>query len=87
MSLPKAMQPADGARLSSAGSSPVWCLLAAFPIFWIAVMSFKAPVDAFASNPLSVIFGPEHARTGRGLSVVDILVGIAALWYCRLIWR
>ena len=26
-----------------------WCLLAAFPIVWIAVMSFKSPRDAFAA--------------------------------------
>ena len=81
MSLPKSMQQPMALRLSSAGFLAVWCLIAAFPIFWIAVMSFKDPIDAFASNPLNVIFGPETVATGRGLSIVSIVVGIAALWY------
>ncbi len=81
MSLPKSMQQPAALRLSSAGFLAFWCLIAAFPIFWIAVMSFKDPVDAFASNPLDVMFGPETVATGRGLSIVSILVGIAALWY------
>ncbi len=67
-------------RLTSSGFLIFWCLLAAFPIFWIAVMSFKAPVDAFAANPLSVIFGPETRAAGKGLSVPDIVVGIAVIW-------
>ncbi len=67
-------------RLTSSGFLIFWCLLAAFPIFWIAVMSFKVPVDAFAANPLSVIFGPETRAAGKGLSVLDIVVGIAVIW-------
>ena len=67
-------------RLTSSGFLILWCLLAAFPIFWIAVMSFKAPVDAFAANPLSVIFGPETRAAGKGLSLPDIVVGIAVIW-------
>lgn len=81
MSLPKSMQQSTALRFSSAGFLSVWCLIAAFPIFWIAVMSFKDPIDAFASNPLNVIFGPETVATGRGLSIVSIIVGIAFLWY------
>ncbi|WP_299483639.1 carbohydrate ABC transporter permease [uncultured Roseibium sp.] len=81
MSLPKSMQQPMALQLSSAGFLAFWCLIAAFPIFWIAVMSFKDPIDAFSSNPLSVIFGPETVATGRGLSIVSIIVGIAFLWY------
>ena len=57
-----------------------WCLVAAFPIFWILVMSFKLPIDAFAANPLYVIFGPETRASGKGLSIVDIVFGIAIAW-------
>ncbi|MES0885389.1 carbohydrate ABC transporter permease [Roseibium sp. SCP14] len=81
MSLPKSMQQPVALRLSSAGFLSFWCLIAAFPIFWIAVMSFKDPIDAFASNPFDVIFGPETVATGRGLSIVSIIAGIAVLWY------
>jgi multiple sugar transport system permease protein len=80
MSVPKSMQQPLALRLSSAGFLAFWCLLASFPIFWIAVMSFKDPVDAFASNPLEVIFGPVTVASGRGLSIVSIVVGIAVLW-------
>ena len=80
MSTPKSMQQSIALRLSSASFLAFWCLIAAFPIFWIAVMSFKDPVDAFASNPLDVIFGPETVETGRGLSIVSIIVGVAVLY-------
>lgn len=76
----RAMRQPLSLRLTSAGFLALWCLIAAFPIFWIAVMSFKAPVDAFDANPLNVIFGPETRARGKGLSVFDILLGIAVLW-------
>ncbi|MEL6563629.1 MAG: carbohydrate ABC transporter permease [Pseudomonadota bacterium] len=58
-----------------------WCLLAAFPIVWIAVMSFKSPRDAFDANPLNVIFGPVTRAAGNGLSVPDIILGLAFLFF------
>ena len=64
-------------RLASAGFLSLWCLIAAFPIVWIAVLSFKEPIDSFAQNPLSVIFGPTTLANGKGLSVIDIIFGIA----------
>jgi multiple sugar transport system permease protein len=66
-------------RLLSAGFLTFWCIIAAFPIAWIAVMSFKAPVDAFADSPLAVIVGPATLAQGRGLSVPDILIGLLAV--------
>ena len=57
-----------------------WCLLASFPIIWIAVMSFKAPIDAFAANPFDVIFGPETRARGDGLTVLDVVSGLALLY-------
>jgi len=80
MSTPRAMRQPLALRLTSAGFLVFWCLVAAFPLFWIAVMSFKVPVDSFASNPLAVIFGPETRADGKGLSILDIVVGVAVLW-------
>ena len=67
-------------RMTSAGFLTLWCLVAAFPLLWIAVMSFKEPVDSFASNPLSVVFGPQTRASGKGLSILDLVVGVAVLW-------
>lgn len=80
MSGPKALQQPLTLRLASNAFLAFWCLLAAFPIFWIAVMSFKAPVDAFAGNPLDVIFGPMTRAGGDGLTLIDVVVGIAVLY-------
>jgi len=80
MSGPKALQQPLSLRFFSGAFLAFWCLLAAFPIFWIAVMSFKAPVDAFAGNPLDVILGPMTRAGGDGLTLIDIVVGIAVLY-------
>ncbi|WP_299626308.1 carbohydrate ABC transporter permease [Pelagibius sp.] len=79
MSTPNALRQPLALRLTSAGFLCFWCLIAALPLFWIAVMSFKKPVDAFASNPLDVIFGPATRLEGKGLSVFGILFAIALL--------
>ncbi len=81
MSTPKAMQQSFALRFSSGAFLAFWCLLAAFPIFWIAVMSFKSPVDAFAASPWDVIFGPATRAKGNGLSVPDIILGLAVLFF------
>lgn len=81
MSTPRAMRQPLALRLTSAGFLAFWCLIAAFPIVWIAVMSFKSPVDAFASNPLDVIFGPATRAAGNGLSLLDIVAGLVVLFY------
>ena len=44
-------------------------------------MSFKEPVDAFASNPLAVVFGPDTRANGKGLSILDIAAGLVVLWF------
>lgn len=80
MSTPNALRPSPALRLTSYGLLAFWCLLAAFPLCWIAVMSFKIPVDAFAPNPLNVLFGPETRAAGKGLSAFDLLLGLAMLW-------
>ena len=50
----------------------IWCIIAAFPIFWITVMSIKIPVDAFSSNPFIVIFGPETSKNYSSLSLLNL---------------
>ena len=76
MSNPAMRQPL-GLKLLSNGFLAFWCLVAAFPIVWIAVMSFKTPLDAFNSNPFKVIFGPNTRDTVGGLSILDIALGLA----------
>lgn len=81
MNTPTALRQPLSLRLTAAGFLTLWCLLASFPLFWITVMSFKEPVDAFASNPLAVVFGPDTRANGKGLSILDLVVGLAVLWY------
>lgn len=84
MSAPKALQRPWQLSLLSNGFLAFWCLVAAFPIVWIAIMSFKTPFDAFSSNPFNVILGPATRDAGLGLSLADIIVGLALAWV--LVW-
>ena len=68
-------------RLLSNGFLVFWCLIAAFPILWITVMSFKTPLDAFDSNPFVVLFGPNTRDSVSGMSLVDIVLAIALAWF------
>jgi trehalose/maltose transport system permease protein len=68
-------------RISSSAFLIFWCVVAAFPIFWIAVMSVKEPIDAFNSNPFNVIFGPETRANGEGLSILDIVFRIGVMFF------
>ena len=74
MAGPKALRQSLALRWGSGSFLALWCLIAAFPIFWIAVMSVKAPLDAFAANPLAVLAGPATLAAGKGLSLLDILL-------------
>lgn len=85
MSTSKAMQQSFVLRLSSGTFLAFWCILAAFPIFWIAIMSFKSPVDAFAASPWDVITGPATRANGDGLSILDIILGLVVL-YLSIRW-
>ena len=71
-------------RVGSAAFVALWCLIAAFPIVWITLMSVKSPVDAFAETPVEVIVGPATLQSGDGRSVLDLAAGaavlLAALW-------
>ena len=77
---PRAMRQPAGLRLASAGFLTFWCLLASFPLFWILVMSFKSPVDAFSPAPGAVIFGPVTRARGDGLSILGIVLWLVVLW-------
>ena len=79
MSSTSVMRQPLGLRLSSSGFLIIWCVVAAFPIFWIGVMSVKEPIDAFNANPFSVIFGPETRANGEGLSILDIVIRLAVI--------
>lgn len=68
-------------KLASGTFLAFWCLLAAFPIFWIAVMSVKSPRDAFAASAWDVIFGPATRAAGNGLSLLDIVLGLVVLFF------
>jgi multiple sugar transport system permease protein len=84
MSTPRALRQPVSLRLVSAGFLTFWCVIAAFPIFWIAVMSIKAPIDAFAANPFDVIVGPVTRARGDGLSLIGLAAWAGYLW---LTWR
>ncbi|GAA6174491.1 carbohydrate ABC transporter permease [Sulfitobacter pacificus] len=77
----KAMRQSFALRFSSNAFLVFWCVIAAFPILWIAVMSVKSPVDAFAQNPMDVIMGPNTLARGDGLSILDIILGLAVLYF------
>lgn len=73
-------------KLLSSGFLIFWCVVAAFPIFWITVQSFKSPIDAFDANALNVIFGPATLAAGKGISLLDVIAFLAlAIWMGRRI--
>jgi trehalose/maltose transport system permease protein len=84
MSGPRALQQSFGLRLGSGLFLGFWCLIAAFPIVWIMVMSVKAPLDAFADNPLDVLIGPATIAAGKGLSLLDLL--FLAIFAALTVW-
>jgi multiple sugar transport system permease protein len=68
-----------GLRLGTAAFLAVWLLIAIFPLLWVMVMSFKLPVDALASNPLEVIFGPATRAEAGGIGILDLVLGLMGL--------
>ena len=68
-----------GLQVAIAAFLAVWTVVALFPLLWIAAMSFKLPVDAFAVNPLAVLTGPATRANVGGLSLVDLALGFAIL--------
>src|SRR6056297_3742932 len=76
----RAMRQPVPLRIASNAFLAFWCVIAAFPIFWITVMSFKSPVDAFDANPLNVIFGPATRAGGSGWSPLEIALALVVVW-------
>ena len=79
MAIPKSLRQSPGLRIASATFVIFWSIIAAFPIFWIAVMSVKKPIDSFSSNPFHVVFGPATIESGSGFSLIDLVIGIALI--------
>ena len=66
-------------KLVSALGLAIWVVIAAFPLFWIAVMSIRVPVDAFSSSPLQVLFGATTRQMSGGFSSIWLATGVAAI--------
>ncbi|MCS4096210.1 carbohydrate ABC transporter permease [Rhizobium sp. BK176] len=83
MSHTQALRPGFALTLSTALFIATWAIVAAFPLLWIAVMSIKLPIDAFASDPLQVVFGSitRAERGGLSLVAIAIYVGTVCLAY------
>jgi multiple sugar transport system permease protein len=79
MTMPRALKPPPGLNVAIAAFLGIWCLVAIFPIFWITVMSFRIPVEAFAADPLQVILGPLTRSTMGGIGALDIVIGAAVV--------
>ena len=70
----KSLKQSLSLQLTSSFFVFLWCLIASFPIFWITIMSIKLPVDAFSSNPITVIFGPLTSQERASLSSNDLII-------------
>ena len=70
----KSLKQSLSLQLTSSFFVFLWCLIASFPIFWITIMSIKLPVDAFSSNPITVIFGPLTSQERSSLSLNDLII-------------
>jgi multiple sugar transport system permease protein len=80
MAVSRALRQPLSLRATSAAFLTLWCVIAAFPILWITVMSVKLPLDAFASSPWEVLFGPATLAAGKGLTLLDIAASLGLLW-------
>lgn len=78
--MPIALRQPLSLRIGSGAFLALWCLIAAFPIFWITVMSFRLPVDAFAPDPWQVIAGSTTRAQGKGLTLADLAALVLLLW-------
>lgn len=79
MDTPRALRRPLGLKLLIGAFLSVWTAVALFPLLWIAAMSFKLPVDAFAADPLQVLHGPATLQASGGLSTADLVLGVLAV--------
>ena len=80
MEMAPALRPPIWLRAVGGGFLIVWLLMAAFPLVWIMVMSVKLPIDAFATNPLTVLMGPRTRTEAGGASLLDLLLAASLIW-------
>ena len=74
----KSLEPPLALRLASGIGLGVWVLVAAFPLFWIAAMSFKLPLDAFSANAMQVVLGPATRAAVGGVSTIGLATVLSA---------
>lgn len=79
--IPNVLKQTPLLKVSSYGFLMLWGIIAAFPLIWIFIMSFKLPIDAFAQNPLAVILGGNTAKSANALSVLDIIISGVFVYY------
>lgn len=79
--VPRAFRQSVGLKLTTNMLLAVWIVVAAFPLAWIAIMSFKLPMDSFADNPFQVIFGYSTLESVGGLSTLDVMLWATFLYY------
>ena len=77
MSDAKVFQATPGIKIGVSTFLVAWLIIAAFPLVWVLVMSFKLPVDAFDANPFVVLLGPDTRVEQGGFSLLDLVAGIA----------
>ena len=70
----KSLKQSLSLQLTSSFFVFLWCLIASFPILWITIMSIKLPVDAFSSNPITVIFGPLTSQERASISLNELII-------------
>lgn len=72
--VPRAFRQPISLKLTTNILLAVWVLIASFPLVWIAVMSFKLPMDSFATNPLQVLMGFETLESVGGISTFEFML-------------
>ncbi len=70
----KSLRQSLSLQLTSSFFVFLWCFIASFPIIWITIMSIKLPVDAFSSNPITVIFGPLTSQERTSISLNEMII-------------
>ena len=80
MAQTRALEHPLGLKIATAAFVVFWSVLAAFPLVWIVVMSFKLPIDAFADDPLQVILGYSTLERRGGISLAGAAIFVAAAW-------
>ena len=79
MTQARSLEQPTALKIVSALGLLIWAVIAAFPLFWSAVMSMRLPIDAFSSNPLQVVMGEGTRQMSGGISAVWLIAIVAAI--------